>query len=296
MENAYMLEFTHKNEGELMLNFCGYSKTEPLHGFGPAVRPHYIIHFVISGKGDFYSNSRHYSLSAGQGFLIEPDVQTFYCSDEKEPWSYIWVGFSGSKAGKYLNETGISSDFPVFSSEHGERLKKYVFDMIKHSHLSVSDELRQTGMLYLFLSAIAESSYSAGKAPAYTDNIYIQKAVEFIQNNYCEPVKVNDIADYICINRSYLSTLFQKYIGMPPMQYLKIFRLTKAAEMLRLTELTIESIAFSCGYSDTAVFARAFRQFKGMPPGQFRKYSREKMNSESGKDISEIAPESECEI
>lgn len=296
MENAYMLEFTHKNEGELMLNFCGYSKTEPLHGFGPAVRPHYIIHFVISGKGDFYSNGRHYSLSAGQGFLIEPDVQTFYCSDEKEPWSYIWVGFSGSKAGKYLNETGISSDFPVFSSEHGERLKKYVFDMIKHSHLSVSDELRQTGMLYLFLSAIAESSYSAGKAPAYTDNIYIQKAVEFIQNNYCEPVKVNDIADYICINRSYLSTLFQKYIGMPPMQYLKIFRLTKAAEMLRLTELTIESIAFSCGYSDTAVFARAFRQFKGMPPGQFRKYSREKMNSESGKDISEIAPESECEI
>lgn len=296
MENAYMLEFTHKNEGELMLNFCGYSMTEPLHGFGPAVRPHYIIHFVISGKGDFYSNGRHYSLSAGQGFLIEPDVQTFYCSDEKEPWSYIWVGFSGSKAGKYLNETGISSDFPVFSSEHGERLKKYVFDMIKHSHLSVSDELRQTGMLYLFLSAIAESSYSAGKAPAYTDNIYIQKAVEFIQNNYCEPVKVNDIADYICINRSYLSTLFQKYIGMPPMQYLKIFRLTKAAEMLRLTEFTIESIAFSCGYSDTAVFARAFRQFKGMPPGQFRKYSREKMNSESGKDISGIVPESDCEI
>ena len=164
--------------------------------------------------------------------------------------------------------------------------------MIKHSHLSVSDELRQTGMLYLFLSAIAESSYSAGKAPAYTDNIYIQKAVEFIQNNYCEPVKVNDIADYICINRSYLSTLFQKYIGMPPMQYLKIFRLTKAAEMLRLTDFTIESIAFSCGYSDTEVFARAFRQFKGMPPGQFRKYSREKMN----KDISGIVPESDCEI
>jgi len=296
MENAYMLEFTHKNEGELMLNFCGYSKTEPLHSFGPAVRPHYIIHFIISGKGNYYVNGRHYSLSEGQGFLIEPDVQTFYESDEKEPWSYIWVGFSGSKAGKYLNETGISSDFPVFSSEHGERLKKYVFDMIKHSHLSVSDELRQTGMLYLFLSAIAESSYSAGKTPAYTDNIYIQKAVEFIQNHYCEPVKVNDIADYICINRSYLSTLFQKYIGMPPMHYLKIFRLTKAAEMLRLTELTIESIAFSCGYSDTAVFARAFRQFKGMPPGQFRKYSREKMNSESGKDISGIVPESECEI
>lgn len=291
-----MLEFTHKNEGELMLNFCGYSRTEPLHSFGPAVRPHYIIHFIISGKGNYYVNGRHYSLSEGQGFLIEPDVQTFYESDEKEPWSYIWVGFSGSKAGKYLNETGISSDFPVFSSEHGERMKKYVFDMIKHSHLSVSDELRQTGMLYLFLSAIAESSYSAGKTPAYTDNIYIQKAVEFIQNHYCEPVKVNDIADYICINRSYLSTLFQKYIGMPPMQYLKIFRLTKAAEMLRLTELTIESIAFSCGYSDTAVFARAFRQFKDMPPGQFRKYSREKMNSESGKDISGIAPESECEI
>lgn len=286
MENSYVLEFTHKQEGELMLNFCGYSKTEPLHSFGPAVRPHYIIHFIVSGSGDFYVNNRHYSLSEGQGFLIEPDVQTFYKSDKNEPWSYIWVGFSGSKARKYLSEIGISSDFPVFSSENGEKLKKYVTDMINHSCLSVSNELRQTGLLFMFLSTIAESSSFAGKSPAYTDNSYIQKAVEFIQNHYFEPVKVNDIADYICINRSYLSTLFQKYIGMPPMQYLKIFRLTKAAELLILTDFTVESIAYSCGYADSAVFIRAFRQFKGISPLQFRKQSKGKKNRELEKNIS----------
>ena len=37
-------------------------------------------------------------------------------------------------------------------------------------------------------------------------NQYVKKAVSFIQSNYCNPIKVTDVADYVCINRSYLYT------------------------------------------------------------------------------------------
>lgn len=34
-----------------------------------------------------------YTLGRGEGFLIEPNKQTFYQADENEPWHYLWSGF-----------------------------------------------------------------------------------------------------------------------------------------------------------------------------------------------------------
>lgn len=53
MEQAQVLTFLNNEDRDLLLQFCGYSTTEPLHSFGPVVRPHYIIHFVLNGKGIF---------------------------------------------------------------------------------------------------------------------------------------------------------------------------------------------------------------------------------------------------
>ena len=58
---------------------------------------------------------------------------------------------------------------------------------------------------------------------------------------------------------------------MSPQQFLTTFRITKATELLQLTSLPVESIAFSCGYSDPMVFAKAFRQMKKMSPTAYRK-------------------------
>ena len=81
---------------------------------------------------------------------------------------------------------------------------------------------------------------------------------------------MTDVADYVCINRSYLYTLFQNSMGMSPQQFLMTFRITKHGA-LQLTSLPIESIALSCGYHDPLVFTKAFRQMKQMSPTSFRK-------------------------
>ena len=99
----------------------------------------------------------------------------------------------------------------------------------------------------------------------------LRTTVQFIQGNYCNPIKVTDVADYVCINRSYLYTLFRNSTGMSPQQFLTTFRITKATELLQLTDLPIESIALSCGYTDPLVFAKAFKQMKNMSPSIYRK-------------------------
>lgn len=271
MEKAYKLEFAGEQTGSLYLNCCGLSRTESLHSFGPALKPHYLIHYILSGKGRFSTGGKEYPLEAGYGFLITPDELAFYQADEKEPWTYVWVGFSGTQAAEYVENIGLSVRQPVFRSDASEELYRIVKDMMEHNTFGLSNDLRRNGQLGVFLSIIAEGSRIEKTSEADRANVYVRKAVSFIQSNYYNPIKVTDVAEYVCINRSYLYTLFQNSIGMSPQQFLTTFRITKATELLQLTSIPIESIALSCGYRDPLVFAKAFRQMKQMSPSGYRK-------------------------
>ena len=142
---------------------------------------------------------------------------------------------------------------------------------MEHNTYGIANDLRRNGQLQLFLSIIAESVPIEKKSETDNADNYVRRAVEFIQGNYCNPIKVTDVADYVCINRSYLYTLFRNGTGMSPQQFLTTFRITKATELLQLTEHPIESIALSCGYTDPLVFTKAFKQMKGMSPSAYRR-------------------------
>lgn len=271
MEKAYKLEFTGEKSGSLFVNCCGCSRTEPLHSFRPAQKPHYLIHFVLSGRGKFTIKNKEYSLEPGYGFLIPPEELVFYQSDGENPWTYVWVGFSGSLAESTVRSMGLSLNSPVFMSDQGEELYQTVKDMMEHNTYGIANDLRRNGQLQLFLSIIAEGVPVEKKSETDSADNYVRRAVEFIQGNYCNPIKVTDVADYVCINRSYLYTLFRNGTGMSPQQFLTTFRITKATELLQLTEHPIESIALSCGYTDPLVFTKAFKQMRGMSPSAYRR-------------------------
>lgn len=270
MENAYKLEFTQDDPGSLYVTCCGLSQTLPEHSFGPAVKPHYMIHFILSGKGQFNISGENYSLQTGCGFLIVPGEPAYYRADQEDPWTYVWVGFGGTQAPKAASLLGLSVDNPVFSSPDTDLIYNIVHEMIEHNTFSLYDVYNRNGQLMLFLSVIARTSHIAGRSKPHSANNYVQKAIEFIRSNYYNPILITDIAAYVCINRSYLYTLFQKEIGISPQKYLTSYRISKATELLQFTSLPIESIALSCGYQDPLVFTKAFHQEKNMSPSAFR--------------------------
>ena len=244
MENSYVLHLSDHNFNDLYLCLCGYSKCEPLHSFGPAVRPNYILHYILEGKGRYHAGDVEYALQAGQGFLIEPHVQTFYQADEKEPWTYLWIGF------------------------HGDKI---VFNMLKNNTSSPTDQFFMQSLLYSFFAVLARDISAFPTSRTDGDNLYIRRALEYIHNNYSNTIRVSDIAAYVCIDRSYLYTLFRRNLGVSPQDYLTNCRITCAAELLTVSELPISGVALSCGYQDPLVFSKAFKQKKGITPSQYRR-------------------------
>ena len=274
MEKSYVLQLPDKKFEDLSLCFCGYAECEPLHSFGPAARPNYIFHYIMSGKGIYKVGEQTFHLEKGQGFVIEPEIMTFYQADQKEPWSYFWVGFTGKRASEYVGDLGINSEQLIFRSEKGEELKKIVLEMLKHNKMTIRNQYFLQSILYAYFATLMEDVKVEGSHGENVESIYIKRAIAFIQNNYHRGIKVTDVVNYVCISRSYLHMLFQKSLDISPQEFLTKFRVSRARELLTVTELSIEEVAKSCGYQDVLVFSKMFKKVMGMPPSVFRKEHR----------------------
>ena len=71
----------------------------------------------------------------------------------------------------------------------------------------------------------------------------MQKMLSFINENYSRDISLNDIAQSASISKSEASRCFQSYLNTSPVNYLLNFRVQKAMQLLRSTEMTVEAIA-----------------------------------------------------
>lgn len=274
MEDAYVLQLSNRKFSELYLCCCGYSRCEPLHSFGPAVRPDYLIHYILKGKGRYRIGDMQYHLEAMQGFLIEPNVLTFYQADVDDPWEYLWLGFNGTNVREYLRDIGLGGGQPVYRSEHAKELKQTVIRMLKNSTGSIASQYERQSLLYSFFAVLSQDIDIGMPGGQEGENVHISRAVEFVRNNYFNAIRVADIAKYVCVDRTYLYELFRRYLNISPQDYLTNYRLTRAEELLKLTELKLEEIALSCGYQSAYSFGKAFKAKRGITPAKYREKGR----------------------
>lgn len=102
------------------------------------------------------------------------------------------------------------------------------------------------------------------------NNQLIDKAIGYIQNNPRENLSLADIAENAGFTLNYFDTIFRRHTGYTPVEYARIYRLTRSALDLRRTEKTVLDIALDFGYATPESFARAFRNFYGMTPSEYR--------------------------
>lgn len=256
---------------ELSFLFCGRQNCKPGEAVGPAVREHYLMHYCLSGRGVYRAQGIKYEIGPGEGFLILPGELTSYQADAQEPWSLIWVGFTGSRAADYLQCCGLRKDRRIFQCPQSQQLEACVDAMLGFDTAGAGNELLLLGELYVFLGWIAQSAQSSARRSRETAAEYVELAMEYIRSHFQEDLTVAKLARYVGLNRSYLTTVFQNTINMSPQQYLMRFRMEWAAKMLCEDKLTVGEIARSCGYPDPLTFSKAFKRTLGVTPTQYRR-------------------------
>ena len=127
------------------------------------------------------------------------------------------------------------------------------------------------GHLHLFIDSFIRSSTSApiGQGSSLRD-FYIKEAISFIEQNFQNNISVEDIATSCGLNRSYFGKIFHEYTGKSPQDFLISYRMSKAAELLKLTKLSVADIGNAVGYPNQLHFSRAFKNVYGISPRQWR--------------------------
>ncbi|WP_294155670.1 AraC family transcriptional regulator [uncultured Clostridium sp.] len=265
------LEPIKKQSVDLSLCFCGKENCTPGYSFGPAVRSQYVLHYIISGKGYYTVNKKTYTIEKNQGFLIPPDTLTYYEADKEDPWHYMWIGFNGVKAEKYLDYANLNDNNLIYEYSKDDTLINYINEMLQLKELNSSNELKLEGLLYMFMSALVSCrKYDSNQKLYKSTEIYLEKSIEYIENNYCNNIKINDIANYIGINRSYLTHIFKKNINISPQEFLLTYRIDKACSLLKSSDLSIKAVSNSVGYSDPLTFSKIFKKVKNESPKSYR--------------------------
>lgn len=125
-----------------------------------------------------------------------------------------------------------------------------------------------------FLAQIFEEVLSEFKEPKepldYHEINQFQLALDYIHSHYAEPLNIKDISNHTLINKTQLTTLFNKYTGMPPIKYLNEHRLNLAKNMIIQTDKQISEISADVGYNQISYFIKQFHSKYGYTPLKYR--------------------------
>ena len=266
---------------DLGLYQFGREDCEPAHSFGPAIRNHYLFHYILAGKGTFmWRDSKGHDntivLKAGQGFLIFPGQITTYVADDRVPWEYCWLEFDGLRAKESLELMGLSVNQPIYNPIHHEFETKMKDEMIYIVKNKKETPFHLIGHLYIFLDALTRSVRTYRTTTSKVRDFYIKEALAYIDNNYMRDISIEDIAESSGLNRSYFGKIFRESVGKTPQEFLINYRMIKAAQLLRLTNYPIHEIGNAVGYPNQLHFSRAFKSVYGVSPRNWRKAHAEK--------------------
>ena len=104
----------------------------------------------------------------------------------------------------------------------------------------------------------------------------INKAIGFIQKNPKDNLSLQSIADNAGFSLTYFDAIFRQHTGYSPVEYARIYKLTRSALELRRTQKTVLEIALDFGYASPESFTRAFKNFYSISPSDYReRYSKE---------------------
>lgn len=129
-------------------------------------------------------------------------------------------------------------------------------------------ELKLKSLLIDIFSYIYENNLYSIQNTSNTGSF--ENILEYVHEHYAEKISLEDIAKYVGFTSTYIITLFKKYTGKTPIEYINSYRIYKAEYLLENTEKTILEISLECGFENVGYFIRVFKNNIKTTPHQYR--------------------------
>ena len=223
----------------------GYENCKSEKAFGPCIRDNYLIHFVYSGRGVLKNSRGEHKIEKGEAFLIRPGEVCTYMADKDEPWSYVWIGFTGEMSHKFdeIDDVFLYDEF--FADE--------LLSLTEHTAMI---EVQLAAMLFKLYWLLFNSDNKIDP---------VNKITGYIDANYMNKISIEKAAKMLNVDRKHLARIFKARKKITMQQYLIKKRMTAAKQLLK-SGYNVGETALMVGYSDGFSFSRAFKAYYNILP------------------------------
>lgn len=232
----------------------------------------YELLFMVHGKSDYFIKDVTYAIEDNYIVLVPPNVlhRNTYKSSKIE--RHI-LNFTEELIPVEFRE-GVHSLFEkqLYIPHNPNMLSSFMKDILTEYG---SDDVYTGTIVHGFLNRVLAYLLRNPSMPipdkANISHPAVIKITRYINENFEKPLTINEAAERMGMNRSYLSRIFNQSTGYTFKNYLLVIRLKEAKRLLECTDKSIAEIACMCGFSDGNYFSAAFKKAEKIPPLEYRK-------------------------
>ena len=238
--------------------------------------------YVIDGKIRFLTLNKRIEVSASQGIFINKNilhqVKEFTSCHYKSfvfP-DYFLKFYFGSPAGVFVDSISENEDLEFYHFTGQNEWENTVLNLLQK--LTEMEEKKTEFYPYEILLILSSLWLTFRKnillPPQQHENIVsirMQKFLNYIANHYAEDISLESLVKSGNVGKSECLRCFKASLQTTPYKYLMEYRLSKAADLLKTTDLPIGVISENVGFHQVSHFGKCFKEKTGYSPKDYRK-------------------------
>lgn len=187
-------------------------------------------------------------------------------------WSLQWCHFYAPSLPAIYEKYKERGGSPVFHPDDSSPFTTILTDL--YTLASSSDYIRDMRInesLSALLTLLMEQSWHPESKTVSRKRLELVEIKNYLDEHYTERIVLDDLAERYYINKYYLTKIFKETYGSTINGYIIAKRITRAKQLLRFTDMTVDEIGNAVGMGDANYFSRTFRKVEGISPREYRK-------------------------
>lgn len=245
----------------------------------------YELNVLLRGQQHYCRGKESFLLQAGDVILVEPNVGHASYAQAQDTIALV-LRFS-ARGLRHLAPKGCLLSFPSCHSTSEDRdapryqgVRALVVELVQA--LCRKDAIGQYAakaamemLISAFCLHFAPETCSAVPEISEEAQRTARFVISYLETHFTEKVTLEQVAALTQYNRTYLSAMFHKTVGISFYDYLTRIRLQHALNDLSLTEKSLTDVAFSNGFADLKTFNSRFRELLQCLPAEYRRTVRQ---------------------
>ena len=245
----------------------GYFDCKPSYSTNRNLFSSYLLIAMLTGSLTYQTRKSSGIARAGQVLLLDCNAPHAYAAQGK--CSFTFIHFSGAQSKELYDEIertcGNLIQLPDPNVLH-ESIGAMLSSMREERRMN---EGQTSAMIYAMLMKLLENSGVSGTGGS--GNPMVDRAIHYIRTHLTDRLTVEEIAGSTGYSSSYFSHMFTEETGLSPYQFVLKSRMDHAQQLLKTTRLSVQEIAFQCGFNSAANFCYTFKRNTGISAHEYRK-------------------------